>query len=427
MTSSKARTAKLLLAVTMWALAGSAALAGEQPEPPAAEPAKPGWERYTRALGRGDILGAKEALAERGIDLAIGFTAVWQANHRGGIESIPEGKLTSSWDATLALDTEALGLWPGGTFFVYLEGSKGTGVGDRYVGSFFGVNGDADSTADHRAQFSEYWYEHRFGGDLLALRVGKMDATVDFDTSAFANDEVSQFLNDALVNNPAVPFPDYALGGQAILRPHELLSLRAGVWDANAEGWTSGRDTALVSDSDWFTAAEVGFHPSFPTAAETELAGNYRLGVWHDPTRYEQLDDGDSAKGESGLYASLDQMVYKERADAADGQGAGLFARYGYAPDHYSEVEHFWSIGGQYQGAIPSRDDDVLGAGMARGHLGSPVRGELRHDTETVYEAYYNVALGYGAALTLDLQYLRHPAGDLPSALVPGVRFQIDF
>ena len=408
------RTWRALEIIALAACAAAPALAGEKAEC---------WLPGESATG--DWGGARTKLEERGIELGIGLTAIWQANHRGGLQPKPEGKLTTSWDVELTLSTEKLGLWQGGTALVYLEGTKGTGIDGRYVGSYFGVSADASDRSDHHAQFSEYWYEHAFGENLLSVRVGKIDATRDFDTNAFANCECTQFVNGALVNNPTVPFPDYALGAQVFLRPCSGFYVAAGAFDANAEGWTSGRDTALESNSDWFVVAEAGVEAALPG---TKLPGAWRIGAWHDPTRYGDEEARElSSKGESGWYVSVDQMVWRESADAEDTQGLGLFARYGYAPDDYCEVEHFWSVGARYQGLIPTRGDDVVGFGIAQGKLGQPTRRTTPHDNETVWECYYSLLIGGGAALTLDVQYIKHPAATAKSSVVPGIRFQLDF
>ena len=394
------------------------ALAGE----PEADGGWPSWEQATGNWG-----GARTSLEEKGLTLELGFTAIWQANHRGGAKSHPQGKCAASWDAAATLDTGAMGLWPGGTLFVSFEGSSGKGIDGPYVGSFFGANCDAGSTGDRWSQFSEYWYQQDVGEGLVSFKVGKIDATGDFDANAFANDECCQFLNGALVNNPVIPFPDYALGGSVFVRPGGGFYVGAGAYDANAEGWTSGRRTALEGDSDWFVIAEAGIEVGIPTGGETTLPGTYRVGAWHDPLRYEDLRTGEERKGQSGAYVSVDQMVYKESANPDDTQGLGLFARYGYAPDHYSEVEHFCSCGLCYQGLVAGRDDDVLGIGFARGRVGSPTRDAVRHAAESVVECFYNIAVGGGAALTLDVQYIHHPGADAASAFVPGLRLQVDF
>jgi len=386
-----------------------------------------GWFKCAREIQRGNLGAAHEALKEQGVEFAFSLDLVWQSHHEGGIRSHPEGRTTASWNAALRLDTEKLGLWRGGAFFVHLEGSKGRGIDEPFVGSFFGVNGDADSTAGHRLQFSEYWFEQAFGDGLVAVRVGKMDASTDFDTNAFANDECTQFLNGALVNNPTIPFPDYGLGAQAIVRPGGGFYLAAGAWDANAEGWTSGRRTALGGDADWLVAGEAGVEAALPAPGGGTLPGTCRVGRWHDQRRVEQIGTERGHKGQSGCYVSIDQMVYRESPDEEDEQGLGLFARCGHAPEKRNEVSCFWSLGAQYRGLIPSRDDDTLGVGIATGRLGAPARRESRYRGEAVCECYYCVALHSLAALTFDLQFVRHPGAALASSLVPGLRLHLEF
>lgn len=386
----------------------------------------PRWLKCARHVGRCEFAEAHEALEELGVVFAFSVTTVWQANHKGGIRSSPHGKGTGSWDIGLELDTARLGLWDGGKFCLHLEGSSGQGVDPRYVGSLFGVNTDADTTAGRRLQCSELWYEHDLADGLLALRIGKMDATTDFDTNAFANDECHQFLNAALVNNPTIPFPDYALGAQAIVRPGAGLSFAVGAWDANAEGAKWGRQTLFGGRAEWFLAAEASLETKLWRPGGGELPGAVRLGVWHTTQRFERLDTGETERGASGLCASLDQVVYKEKAEAGDSQGLGLFFRYGYAPQRFSELQHFGSFGAQYQGLLPGRDDDVLGIGLACGRLGGPSRQGARYDGEGVAECYYRIALAKRASVTLDAQYVRHP-GAGPSSFVPGLRVHVQF
>lgn len=386
-----------------------------------------GWLRCARHVGLCEFAEAHEALGRMGVVFAFSVSAVWQANHRGGIRSRPEGKPAGSWDIGVELDTAKLRLWDGGKFCIHAEGSSGSGIDPRYVGSLLGVNADADSTDGRRLQCSELWYEHEFADGFLAFRIGKMDATMDLDTNAFANDECHQFLNGALVNNPTIPFPDYALGAHAIVRPGGGFSFAVGAWDAKAEGAKCGRHTLFGGRAEWFMAAEAGLETKLPRPGGGELPGAVRLGVWHTTQRFERLDTGETARGASGVYAGLDQMVYKEKAEAEDSQGLGLFFRCGHAPQRYSEVEHFWSVGAQYQGLLPGRDDDVLGLGFACGRLGAPSRRDARYDGEAVAECYYRIALAKWASVTLDVQGVRHPGAAEASSLVPGLRVHVEF
>ena len=71
-----------LAAVALGVLA-AASLAGEAQQ----DAAPRGWLSWDTATG--DWGGARTSLEARGIELGGGFTAVWQASHRGGITSRP--------------------------------------------------------------------------------------------------------------------------------------------------------------------------------------------------------------------------------------------------------------------------------------------------------------------------------------------------
>jgi porin len=60
------------------------------------------------------------------------------------------------------------------------------------------------------------WYKHTFelsDNNALGLTGGIIDATEYIDENAYANDEYTQFMNEALVNAPNGFFPSYDIGG----------------------------------------------------------------------------------------------------------------------------------------------------------------------------------------------------------------------
>lgn len=121
-------------------------------------------------------------------------------------------------------------------------------------------------------------------------------------------------------------------------------------------------------------------------------------------------------------------MVLKERRDQDDSQGLGVFFRYGYADEAVSVVEHFWSAGAQYQGLIPTRDDDVLGFGFAQGIISDSLPGLEGGDRESVYEVYYSVAVYPWLVITPDFQYVTSPGGfHGRDAFVAGLRVRVVF
>ncbi|MCK4276265.1 MAG: carbohydrate porin [Phycisphaerae bacterium] len=92
----------------------------------------------------------------------------------------------------------------------------------------------------------------------------------------------------------------------------------------------------------------------------------------------------------------------------------GLFARYGWADSDVSEIKCFWSAGAQYQGLIPTRDDDMLGFGVAQGRLVEDAGFTKGH--ETAMELYYNAAITPWLSISPSVQYIFNPGGNTPSA-----------
>ena len=73
-----------------------------------------------------------------------------------------------------------------------------------------------DINARNRDYLLTAWYKHtfRFSEEhTLGLTGGIIDATDYMDENVFANDEFTQFMNEALVNGPNAFLPSYDIGG----------------------------------------------------------------------------------------------------------------------------------------------------------------------------------------------------------------------
>jgi hypothetical protein len=98
---------------------------------------------------------------------------------------------------------------------VWVEYAKTTDA-NSVSNRFENTNADA-GTAVHnqgggRAQISEFYlYGNTDSDGNHGWKLGLTDVTTQVDTSALANDEVSQFLSLELVNNMTISFPDHAL------------------------------------------------------------------------------------------------------------------------------------------------------------------------------------------------------------------------
>ncbi|MHC4574839.1 MAG: carbohydrate porin [Planctomycetota bacterium] len=381
------------------------------------------WQRETLTDG---FWGLNDELADKGIEFALSLTQIYQHNVRGGLSTHRRaGRHSGSYDLELFGNFEKLLGVEAGNLYVHAEGvwSKSAGINDHAVGSYFGVNGDARPRRS--IDITELWYEHSFLDNALRIRLGKIDLTggfehrgcpVSFDCSMYANDENTQFLNNALINNPTIPFPDYGLSAAVHYAPARFWYLSAAVADAHADLRETGFNTTFHDEDDFFYILETGVMPQL-SSENGPLQGAYRLGLWYDPQKKQEFSSGKIRRDDTGFYLTFDQMAYKENL--------GLFGRYGWAGSQVNEVTNFWSIGVQYQGLFPDRNDDVVALGFAQGFFSNRAS-DFTDDYESVWELYYRAQL---TAFSPGIQYVTNPGGDgaAGDAVVLGVRLHMAF
>ena len=401
---------------------------------PAAEPPRPLLERDTIT---DNWFGLGRKLEADGIAVGLTLTQIYQVNVRGGLATRRRtGGYAGSWDLELDADLAKLLRLPalaGGTVYLLAEGSWSDGIDGSSVGSFFGANDD--DAGNRSIDLTELWYEHELLDGKVHVRAGKIDLTggfqcrgcvASFDGNAFANDETAQFLNGALVNNPTIPFPDNGLGAMLYVEPIEGFYLSVGAADANADARETGFNTVFTGEDRFLSIYEAGITPLL-NSPRGPLQGACRIGFWLDSGPVDRMNADGADRDNMGLYLSLDQMFWKENADADDAQGLGGFFRYGMADSETNEIKAFYSAGVQYQGLLPGRDDDVLAAGFATGTLSAQAGHSA--DTETVIETYYSIRVTPWLTLAPSLQVIFHPGGqrDVHDAVVLGFRCQMSF
>ena len=388
-----------------------------------------GRERLT-----GDWMGARSALEDRGLSLDLGLTQVYQRNTHGGLAA-GVGRWAGSYDLELGADMERMADLRGGEFYMLAEGAwtGGQGLDSRAVGSLFGINDDMGG--ERTMDVTELWYQQNFMDDALRFRLGKLDLTAGFesrgvpgafDGNMFANDETSQFLNSALVNNPAVPFPDNGLGFGAYQEITSWWYVSGAVADAEANATEAGINTTFDGDTHLFYVVETGLVPSFESN-KGELPGAYRLGVWNDRQPKEYLAENRTKRDDLGVYLSAGQMLWLENGEPEDEQGFGLFGRAGWADDKVNEIKVFGSLGAQYTGLIPGRDADVLALGLAEGRLSG--HADFSSSYERTVELYYRAELAPWFQLSPSVQWISNPGGQSMSEdpIVIGCRAQLAF
>jgi len=239
----------------------------------------------------------------------------------------------------------------------------------------------------------EVWLRTELFGQRLALTAGRLDLTNYFDANAFANDESTQFLSDALVNNQMLGLGSNGTGVAAEFDAKTGLRFKFGFQQSNS-------DATNLSDS-MYTLSEVGY--TFTPFALPE--GTYR--VWF---RTDNTEPGEVQRG-AGL--SFDQKITNS---------VGLFGRYGTQELDSRFDDKYYSAGVGFQNGLIFFPQDSWGIGWAHLDLAS---GEKEHLTE----GYYNFQLTDRLRLSFNLTYvLDEPeAGGKFGYVLPGVRFQASF
>jgi len=255
------------------------------------------------------------------------------------------------------------------------------------------VNGyTARLESQNALNLREVWLRTELFGQRLALTMGRLDLTNYFDANALSNDESTQFLSDALVNNQMLGLSANGTGVAAEFDPKNGFRLKFGLQQSNS-------DATNLSDS-LFTLSEVGY--TFTPFSLPE--GNYRLWFRTDNT---------STATRKGVGISFDQKL---------SNAVGLFARYGTQDLDDDGRDHYWSAGIGFQNGFIFNPQDTWGIGYSQMKMESG-------DREKLVEGYYNLLLTERLRLSFHLSHaLETPAGgNQYGYLLPGVRLQAAF
>ena len=399
--------------------------------------------------------GGRDKLTEAGVYFDAGLTQNLMGVVSGGIDD--SFQYTGSLDLWLNLDTTKLtnALWPGATVFLHGERRWNDGI-QPYAGSAIPPVFDdtmPDPLEEDKFYLSEYYVVQALS-PKLSVWVGQMNGAGLVDGNAFANSEKHQFMNTALVDNPAVgAFAPYtAFNAAGVYMPNQENVFIAAAMDGN------GKVDQTVFDT--YSTDETVFVGSYAWLPEFKgLPGRYQfLGAYTNKNYpnfaldnrlelFRVLAGIDTLNEESDNYLGLitfDQYLYVK--DKEQMIGWGLFARGAWCPDDRNVIDQFYSFGVGGRGLlIPGRDLDFWGLGWAGTHISDDLRSTLDlvnvgvDSYEHVIEGFYNIALTPAVHLTLDAQYIINPVvaqiekdtgGDVNSdghAWILGSRLQIDF
>src|SRR5262245_60841936 len=277
-------------------------------------------------------------------------------------------------------------------FFADIVGLSGAPP-DSEIGTLTLMNGyTARLVEQNSLNLREAWLRTEVFKNRLAITAGRLDLTNYFDANAFANDESTQFLSDALVNNQMLGLAVNGVGAATEFDAKNGFRLKFGFQQSSPEPTSLGDSL--------FTLSEVGY--TFTPFSLPE--GTYR--VWF------RTDNSEPDVIRTGWGLSFDQKL---------SPAVGLFARYGQAETGLGD-DRFYSAGVSFQHGFIFNPEDTWGVGYANMDLKT---GEREH----LIEGYYNLLLTEKLRLSFHLTgVLDTPeVGDKFGYIFPGIRFQAAF
>ncbi|MBI5684639.1 MAG: carbohydrate porin [Verrucomicrobia bacterium] len=424
------------------------------------------WQRETLT---GDWGGTRGRWSEKGFDVGMGYTGEFLANVSGGVRrgALYQGLLKTLLD----LDVEKMGGWKGGSVRASGLWIHGTEPNNR--ADIAGMTGTAYLEVSGISAFDthrlyELWFEQKLLDDKLSVRVGQLALDEEF----VASDYASLFLNAAsgwpLFLSATVPsggpgYPVTGTGARVRVEPGERLSFMTTLMEGDVGDQTSANRTGtqfrLHENEGVFALFEIAYRLNQEKNAKS-LPGTYKLGGWYHSGRFDDLGfdtqgvslaDSNGIPlthtGNGGIHLDIDQMIFREKADA--GEGLGVHCRVApWLAGHRNPVDLYVAGGLVYKGLITDRDDDLFGVEVHFARVSNVVRDLQRTanavaaaggtpnldpgpipDHEMAVEVAYRIVLAPWWSVQPDFQYIFHPGGSkaLRDAIVVGLRTQVAF
>ena len=414
-----------------WAQSAPPSQKAEAPPPSAGPYSGDFWSRSTLT---GDWGGFRNTMAEKGVTLDVEFTQIGQGVVSGGRDIGWEYQ--GRGQITMNLDTQKLGLWPGGFLTVVAEGNYGEDVNFAAGAVLGAVNTSANFPTAGKSQFVlPHLYYTQFFSEYAGVILGKLDTT-NGDANAFAHGKGdAQFFNLAFNLNPAnvLTTPSSTLGAGLIVLPTKDPKewvVSATVYDPFGRADTPGFDTLFANGA--VVAGETRLTTHF-----FDLTGHQLVGGIYSTANYTSLDQpllnlilpglpvGQSSYSWA-VYYNFDQYLYQPEKNVD--RGLGLFGRFGVSDGVANPAKYFYSIGLGGKGLIPGRPLDQFGIGYYYGDVSDArVLSRLNFRDTQGFEAYYNFALTPWAQLSPDIQVNKPSQRRLDTAVVVGFRLKLVF
>jgi porin len=407
-----AATAVLSLAPLSTALAGTP----DSTTQPDVAPTASGFDNNMT----GNWWGLRQRLQVAGITVGATLLLEGFRNFQGGIDTAHAVGATT-FDLNLALDTDKLLHWHGGEFYVDMEDHAFRNPSTALVGDLQIF--DKQNSPPY-LQIFEMWYQQKLFDDKIRVKIGKVDANTEFSVI----DNGLAFIGSSTQVSPTIfmfpTTPDPMPSVNVFFTPNESYYASFGAYYANR----SDRFGDLVDDPakiqptafGTFLIGETGLKwHAVPILGQ---AGNLKVGAWGHTGTFTRFD-GAQQDGTYGYYAILNQTIWQPKGEPDNGRGVRTFLEYGGTESDINPIDRHIGGGITWTGPIDARTNDIIGFSPQYAHI-TPQAG-LPHPYELALETFYQWKLSPWAFVQPDLQYIVHPGGTHPNALVATLRLQI--
>ena len=342
------------------------------------------------------------------------------------------------WQGFGLSDTRGIDGFPNGEAFRLGTDVPNGSIARLFVRQTIGLGGGQETVQDDQLQLAGKRDISR-----VTLTVGRMSAKDIFDNNVYANDSRSQFMNWAFMANQAWDYPGDSLGyitGFAAELDQPKWTLRYGFFQMPSESnglttedrilkWpydSSARSGPFLLAWGMVTEFERRYYLNNHPGAVHLLAflnranmGSYQAAV-DSPIRPADIVATRDYRYKYGFGLNLEQEITKD---------IGVFSRVGWSDGNneawvFSDVDRTATLGLSLKGETWHRPNDTFGlAGalngiskvhqdfFAAGGLGILAGdGALSYGWEQILETYYDVQVWKTIHVSLDYQFVNHPA-----------------
>jgi porin len=429
---------KILRVTTLLAALGTAVPLHALPYP---VPETWGGDLASRPRLTGDWGGVRDEMAKNGVVLDLDVYWMPQTITSGGKDD-GSGSGWGNAIATLNVDTQKAGLWPGGFFKVQTVTSFGDSI-IKDTGAIVPANlAWILPTIESDTGLQEFTYT-QFLSPQFGMFLGKINAIAP--TNVLHGDYTTGFLNTGLSFPLALAMvPLSAYGAGALYLPTHEVTLAGMVLDPSGTIMKDNLGDAFDDGVMVLASADLKIQPfGLPGHQNLTFAWSNkdRLSLDQDPTniarlllrtRFPRLGDPgpilteileELAPGlllpveplnqEDETWAavySFEQFLWQPAGDHK--RGIGVFFNAGVSDGEANPVKYSYSLGLVGKGVVPGRPRDDFGVGWARTEFSDDFvpflrsRFDLGLDHEDAVELYYNASVTPWLSITPSLQII---------------------